>query len=198
MHTEKTREIRNAIRGCTHGLLELDAGVLLCCHARHEPGHGHRRSGSIGSGDELRRQHHELHLQCGVASNGGEQYVVHSGADSAAYGINSIPNFGSATADGSGQTIAIVDAGNDPSIITDLDGFDQAMSLTTNSSETLYQQYGPASSILTVYNQSGTNITAHIATAARTACRRTGGRGTGRKRWTSNGHMPLRPGPRSI
>ena len=48
-----------------------------------------------------------------------------------AYGINSIPNFGSATADGSGQTIAIVDAYNDPSIIPDLDGFDEAMSLTT-------------------------------------------------------------------
>ena len=39
------------------------------------------------------------------------------------------------------------------------------MSLTTNSSQTLYQQYGPASSILTVYNQSGTNITANIATS---------------------------------
>ena len=82
-----------------------------------------------------------------------------------AYGIDSIPDFGSATADGSGQTIAIVDAYNDPSIITDLDGFDQAMSLTTQSSQTLYQQYGPASSILTVYNQSGTNITANIATS---------------------------------
>jgi hypothetical protein len=44
----------------------------------------------------------------------------------AAYGISSIPNFGSATADGSGQTIAIVDAYNDPSIVTDLDSFDRA------------------------------------------------------------------------
>ena len=49
-----------------------------------------------------------------------------------AYGLNSIPNFGSTPADGSGQTIALVEAGNDPSIITDLDGFDQAMSLTTD------------------------------------------------------------------
>jgi subtilase family serine protease len=80
----------------------------------------------------------------------------------AAYGINSIPNFGTATADGSGQTIAVVDAFNDPSIITDLDGFDESMNLTTNSSPTLYQQYGPASSFLTVYNQSGTNITSEI------------------------------------
>ena len=50
----------------------------------------------------------------------------------AAYGLNSIPDFGSATADGSGQTIALDEAGNDPSIITDLDGFDEAMSLTTD------------------------------------------------------------------
>ena len=80
----------------------------------------------------------------------------------AAYGINSIPDFGSATADGSGQTIAIVDVGNDPSILTDLDGFDRAMSLTTDSGQTLYQQYGAASSILTVYNQAGVNITPYI------------------------------------
>jgi hypothetical protein len=80
-----------------------------------------------------------------------------------AYGINSIPDFGSAAPDGSGQTIAIVDAYNDPTILSDLDGFDEAMSLTTTSTENLYQQYGPASSILTVYNQSGTNITSEIA-----------------------------------
>ncbi len=81
----------------------------------------------------------------------------------AAYGINSIPAFGSAAADGSGQTIALDEAGNEPSILTDLDGFDQAMSLTTGSTETLYQQYGPASSFVNVYNQDGTNITADIA-----------------------------------
>ncbi len=80
-----------------------------------------------------------------------------------AYGVNSIPDFGSATADGSGQTIAIVDNFNDPSIITDLDGFDESMNMSSNSSPTLYQQYGPASSILTVYNQTGTNITSQIA-----------------------------------
>jgi subtilase family serine protease len=81
----------------------------------------------------------------------------------AAYGITGIPDFGSATADGSGQTIAIVDVYNDPNILTDLDGFDQVMDLTTNSSESLYQQYGPASSILTVYNQAGTDITSEIS-----------------------------------
>ncbi len=79
------------------------------------------------------------------------------------YGINSIPNFGTAAADGSGQTIAIVDAYNDPNIFTDLDGFDKAMTLTTGASQTLYQQYGASSSILTVFNQSGTNISAKIS-----------------------------------
>src|SRR5262249_6339329 len=83
----------------------------------------------------------------------------------AAYGLGNIPDFGSAAADGSGQTIALVEAGNDPSIITDLDGFDRAMSLTTGSTRTIYQEYGPASSIVNVYNQAGTNITAQIASS---------------------------------
>jgi hypothetical protein len=83
----------------------------------------------------------------------------------AAYGINSIPNFGSAAADGTGQTIAIVDADNDPSIFTDLDGFDAGMVLSTGASKTLYAQYGAASSFLTVYNQAGTNITSLIASS---------------------------------
>ena len=39
------------------------------------------------------------------------------------------------------------------------------MSLTTTSTQTLYQQYGSESSFLTVYNQSGTNITSTIATS---------------------------------
>ncbi len=82
-----------------------------------------------------------------------------------AYGINQITFSGGITGDGAGQTVAIVDAYNDPNILTDLDGFDQAMSLTTTSTQTLYQQYGPASSFLTVYNQSGVNITATISTS---------------------------------
>ncbi len=80
----------------------------------------------------------------------------------AAYGLDSLSSFGTAAADGSGQTIALDEAGNDPSVITDLDGFDLAMSLTTQSTETMYQQYGPASSVVSVYNQAGTNITALI------------------------------------
>ena len=81
----------------------------------------------------------------------------------AAYGINKIRDFGSRPADGSGQTIAIVDAWNDPTIVSDLDGFDEAMHVTSNSGPTLFQQFGPASSILTVYNQFGQNITSEIA-----------------------------------
>jgi hypothetical protein len=82
----------------------------------------------------------------------------------AAYGLDNLPSFGSAAADGSGQTIALDEVGNDPTVLTDLDGFDEAMSLTTAAtSQTLYQQYGPASGFVNVYNQSGTNITALIA-----------------------------------
>jgi hypothetical protein len=83
----------------------------------------------------------------------------------AAYGVGSIPNFGAAAADGSGQTIALVDAYNDPTILSDLDAFDQAMSTTTTSTQTLYQQYGAASSFVHVYNQSGVDITANIGTS---------------------------------
>ncbi len=42
----------------------------------------------------------------------------------AAYGLDSLSSFGTAAPDGSGQTIALDEAGNDPSVITDLDGFD--------------------------------------------------------------------------
>jgi hypothetical protein len=82
-----------------------------------------------------------------------------------AYGVNSIPNFGSAAADGTGQIIALDEAGNAPTILSDLDGFDRAMSLTTTSTETLYQQYGPASSFVNVYNQNGAIITPYIGTS---------------------------------
>lgn len=101
-------------------------------------------------------------FQAGPAAAGA--YLSYTVAQiRAAYGIDSIPDFGPAPADGSGQTIALDEAGNDPTILSDLDGFDQAMSLTTSSTETLYQQYGPASSFVTVYNQYGDNITADIA-----------------------------------
>jgi hypothetical protein len=65
-----------------------------------------------------------------------------------AYGINNL------SLDGTGQTIAIVDAYDDPAIFQALDTFDAQFGLTS-SGPTLYDQYGPASSFLTVLNQSG-------------------------------------------
>ena len=66
----------------------------------------------------------------------------------AAYGINNL------SLDGTGQTIAIVDAYDNPNIFQSLDAFDTQFGLT-DSGPTLAQQYGPASSFLTVLNQSG-------------------------------------------
>jgi len=65
-----------------------------------------------------------------------------------AYGINDL------SLDGTGQTIAIVDAYDDPQIYQALDTFDSQFGLT-GSGPTLYQQYGPATSFLTVLNQNG-------------------------------------------
>ena len=67
-----------------------------------------------------------------------------------AYGINARW----LDSDGTGQTIAIVDAYDDPSIFQALDAFDTQFGLT-DSGPTLYAQYGPASSFLTVLNQYG-------------------------------------------
>jgi subtilase family serine protease len=75
----------------------------------------------------------------------------------AAYGFNQITFTGSAGAvagDGRGQTIAIVDAYNDPYIVNDVNTFDQRYSV--NGNQTLYQQYGAASSFLSVVAQQGT------------------------------------------
>ena len=73
----------------------------------------------------------------------------------AAYGINTLGNDADGhPLDGTGQTIAIIVAYDDPNISKDVDGFDQQFGLT-NSGPTLYQQYGAASSFLTVLNQSG-------------------------------------------
>ena len=92
-------------------------------------------------------------------ASGGQDLVIASGQSgyspaqiSAAYGINSIPDFTDTdgqpqTPNGAGQTIAIVDADNDPTIANDLQVFD------TN--------YGlPAPPMFRVVNQSGTtNVT---------------------------------------
>jgi hypothetical protein len=74
-----------------------------------------------------------------------------------AYGIDQIPAFTGPqgqqiTPDGAGQTIAIIDAYDDPNIITDLAQFDQ----------TFFPNLG--SPTLTVYNEAGKDITALIAT----------------------------------
>jgi Bacterial Ig-like domain (group 3)/MBG domain (YGX type)/Right handed beta helix region len=66
----------------------------------------------------------------------------------AAYGISNL------ALDGSGQTIAIVDAYDDPDIFQSIDDFDTQFGLTS-SGPTLYQQYGAASTFLTVLNQNG-------------------------------------------
>jgi hypothetical protein len=65
-----------------------------------------------------------------------------------AYGINN------QSLDGTGQTIAIVDAYDNPTIYQSLDAFDAQFGPTA-SGATLYELYGPASSFLTVLNQRG-------------------------------------------
>jgi subtilase family serine protease len=72
----------------------------------------------------------------------------------AAYGFNQI-TFGSVAGTGAGTTIAIVDAYNDPYIASDLDTFDKKYSIN-GGSQTLYQQYGAATSVLTVAKPEGT------------------------------------------
>ncbi len=66
----------------------------------------------------------------------------------AAYGVDKL------SVDGTGETIAIVDAYDDPSIREALDAFDTQFSLTA-AGTSLYDQDGPASSFLTVLNQYG-------------------------------------------
>jgi hypothetical protein len=54
---------------------------------------------------------------------------------------------GAIPGDGSGQTIAIVDAFDDPNISSDLDVFDKTFSI--NGTQSLYDQFGPSSAFLT-------------------------------------------------
>jgi hypothetical protein len=56
--------------------------------------------------------------------------------------------------DGSGQTIAVVEAYNDPNIFQAVDAFDTQFGLT-GSGPNLYSQYGPAASFLTVLGETG-------------------------------------------
>jgi hypothetical protein len=81
-----------------------------------------------------------------TAGSGG---VVYSPSQvGTGYGINNLPF------DGTGQTIAIVDAYDNPAIYQSVDAFDAQFALTSSGS-TLDQLYGPASSFLTVLSQRG-------------------------------------------
>ena len=59
----------------------------------------------------------------------------------AAYGFNNL-SFGGTAADGSGQTIAIIDAYNDPNIASDLAAFDKAMGIAAPPSFKVVNQNG--------------------------------------------------------
>jgi subtilase family serine protease len=124
--------------------------VTVTVHRKDSPAEAHEADPTLS-----------FRFDASSPSVGGLSYSVSQ--IRAAYRINAIPWFGSARPDGSGQTIAIVDADNDPDIMKNLQGFDESMHLSTNSSPTLFQKYGPASSILTVYNQRGKNITKYLA-----------------------------------
>jgi hypothetical protein len=63
-----------------------------------------------------------------------------------AYGFDALPL---SSNDGTGKTIAIIDAYTNPNISSDLDTFDQTYGVT--SGQTLYQQYGAASKVLSVH-----------------------------------------------
>ncbi len=66
-----------------------------------------------------------------------------------AYGINQI-NFGSVAGDGSHQTIAIIDSGDDPNMLSDLDSFDTTFAANMPASFTR-----PASQFLTITGENG-------------------------------------------
>jgi parallel beta-helix repeat protein len=72
-----------------------------------------------------------------------------------AYGINTLgAGLTTPALDGTGQTIAIVEAYDDPDIFQAVDDYDTQFSLT-DTGPSLYDQYGPSSSFLTVVNQNG-------------------------------------------
>ncbi len=82
-------------------------------------------------------------------STGSDDATVYAPAQIRdAYGINNL------SLDGTGQTIAIVDAYDNPDIYQSVDAFDAQFS-PTDSGTTLDQLYGPASSFLTMLNQQG-------------------------------------------
>jgi len=72
-----------------------------------------------------------------------------------AYGFDQVTfSSGTVAGDGAGQTIAIVDAYDHPTVAQDLDTFDQNFSIN-GGSQSLYQQYGSSSTVLTKVDQWG-------------------------------------------
>jgi hypothetical protein len=73
-----------------------------------------------------------------------------------AYGVSSMPTIGGGVVDGAGQTIAIVDWGDNPTVFSDVDLFDYNYSVNANGNYyNLYARYGDSHSFLSVVNQSG-------------------------------------------
>ena len=88
----------------------------------------------------------------GLAAPAGT--VVYSPAQvRSAYGVAALGNLATPL-DGTGQTIAIVDAYDNPAIYGALDAFDSQFG-TASSGPSLFDQFGPASTFLTVLNQDG-------------------------------------------
>ncbi|MGH7140688.1 MAG: SdrD B-like domain-containing protein, partial [Pirellulales bacterium] len=85
----------------------------------------------------------------GAPAAGSGAVVYSSDQIRTAYGVNNL------ALDGTGQTIAIVDAYDNPSIFQSVDSFDSQMSVTTGGAS-LFTQYGSAASFLTVLGQDGT------------------------------------------
>jgi subtilase family serine protease len=75
-----------------------------------------------------------------------------------AYGVDQVQfnvNGKSVVGDGTGQTIAIVVAYNDPNIASDVDMFDKSFAVNSGGWQTLYSQYGASSKFLTVAKPEG-------------------------------------------
>src|SRR5262249_8403693 len=68
--------------------------------------------------------------------------------------------------DGTGQTIAIVDAYADATIKSDADTFDQGFAVSRNDSRSLYNAYGPSSNWLTIATPQGAPANAPAGWAA--------------------------------
>jgi hypothetical protein len=86
-------------------------------------------------------------VNAGLAGNSGVAFSPEQLRT--AYGINGLG------LDGTGQTIAVVDAYDNPSIFQAVDAFDQQFGLGGGSSQNLFDQYGASSSFLTVLGQDG-------------------------------------------